>query len=305
MPVAHPPPPANGWPAEPSARITIAAPAKVNLYLEVLGRRSDGFHELETIFQTVELADRITVELHAEGAAIALVCDDPTLPADAGNLAWRAAVAFCAGRSPAPGALSITLAKAIPHGAGLGGGSSDAAAVLRALDRLLPGWHTPAGLHAIAADLGSDVPYFLIGGTAWGGGRGERLVALPELPPLPVTLLMPLAPLPTPAVFAALTAEERSVRQPRGDGWWRDALAACDGPRLAGLLHNRLADSAARLRPEVAALQAWLRESGVPAIMSGSGSAFVAVGEVQPPAGVRAWSTRLRPSARLDQLSSR
>jgi 4-diphosphocytidyl-2-C-methyl-D-erythritol kinase len=284
------------------AQVTLSAPAKVNLYLEVLGRRADGFHELETVFQSIELADRVTVAITPGGQGITLACDQADLPHGPGNLAWRAANAFLAERQEEAGNVHITLAKAIPHGAGLGGGSSDAAAVLRALDQLLPGWNTPAELQATAAALGSDVPYFLLGGTAWGGGRGERLVPLPEMPALPVTVLMPAAMLPTPTVFAALSDEERRVRPARGEAWWATALAHGDAGTLAGLMHNRLTAAATRLCPELDQLMHWLMRSEIPAVMSGSGSACVALGAVTPPTGVRAWSTQLRTRARLDAI---
>jgi len=117
--------------------ITVAAPAKINLHLEVLGRRADGFHELETVFQTLDLHDRVSVRLEPGDDAVDLACSDPTLPADHGNLAWRAGAAVLAAR-PGLGRISITLEKHLPAGAGLGGGSSDAAAVLRALAALDP-----------------------------------------------------------------------------------------------------------------------------------------------------------------------
>jgi 4-diphosphocytidyl-2-C-methyl-D-erythritol kinase len=284
--------------------LTLAAPAKLNLYLEVLGRRSDGYHELETVFQTIELADTVTVELAPGGSGIVLSCDDPGLPVDAGNLAWRAAAAYLAGSMDAVGAVRLTLAKAIPHGAGLGGGSSDAGAVLRALSRLLPGWYSASELAGLAAGIGSDVPFFLIGGTAWATGRGERLGALPDLPPLPLTVLMPQAMQPTPAVFAALTAAERGPRAARGEEWWRTAIDGSDAARLAGLLHNRLTAPACRLCPPLRDLLDQLTAARVPCLMSGSGSACLALAEVAPPAGVRAWRTRLRPRAGLDALDA-
>ncbi len=290
-------------PGAPRA-LSVAAPAKLNLFLEVLGRRADGYHELETVFQTIELADTVTVALDPGAAGITLRCDDPALPQDAGNLAWRAAAAFLAGGGDAAGAVHLTLAKAIPHGAGLGGGSSDAGAVLRALSRLLPGWHSAPGLAALAARIGSDVPFFLLGGTAWATGRGEVLSALPDLPALPLTVLMPQAMLPTPAVFAALTAEERGPRAAQGAAWWGAAVAGADAARLGGLLHNRLTAPACRLCTPLRALLDQLSAARIPCLMSGSGSACLALAEVPPPAGVRAWSTRLRPRARLDALAT-
>jgi 4-diphosphocytidyl-2-C-methyl-D-erythritol kinase len=266
----------------------ISAPAKINLFLEVLGRRADGFHALESVFQTLALADELTITC-SPGAGITLTCSDPTIPADASNLVWRAAAALQA-RRPSLGRVQIDLLKRIPHGAGLGGGSSDAASTLLALNHLCTDPVPAAELAAIALELGSDVPFFLLGGTAYATGRGEELTALPPLPTLPVTVFMPAAQLPTPAVFRALTEVERGPRPPRGVAW----AAAC---APADLLFNRLTAPAARLCPEVVALLEWLAGQGVPHLMSGSGAACFALGELAPPPGVRAFHTVTGPGA--------
>jgi 4-diphosphocytidyl-2-C-methyl-D-erythritol kinase len=267
----------------------VLAPAKINLHLEVLGRREDGFHELETIFQTLTLADELTVELLPGAPGIRLRCSDPTIPGDASNLAWRAAAAVLA-RRPQAGGVSITLEKRIPHGAGLGGGSSDAASVLLALNAQLPQPLQTVELAAIALDLGSDVPFFLTGSTAYATGRGEVLSPLPTLPATPVTVLMPDAYLPTPSVFKALTAEERGPRPGRGLAWARAQPAAA-------LLHNRLTPAATRLCPPLGELLAWLATQDVPHLMSGSGAACFALAHLAPPPGVRAWQTMTGPGA--------
>ena len=286
--------------------VTLAAPAKINLFLDVTGRRRDGFHGLETIFQTIELHDTVGIDLGPSepGAGqvdddITLACDDPSLPADRRNLAWRAAAAYLQQRPI--GRVAITLTKRIPHGAGLGGGSSDAAAVLRGLARLDS---EPPALDRLAAELGSDVPFFLIGGTAHATGRGEILTALPDLPGLPITVLMPdSASCPTPAVFAALTDDERGPRPVRGSDWWRAALAAVtDAQGLVPLLANRLTGPAVRFCPAVGELLATLRRHGDLAWMTGSGAACIALGEVAAPPATRAWPTWLRPRNRLGAL---
>lgn len=273
---------------------TIAAHAKLNLHLEILGRRPDGFHELETIFQTIALHDLVTVTTR-DGGGITLTCDDPSLPCDQRNLAWRAAEAFLSGAPMKIDALKkisidLQLEKRIPHGAGLGGGSSDAAAVLTALDRLLPGYHDAASLSALAAQLGSDVPFFLLGGTVLGHGRGERLTRLSSLPRQPVTVLMPDAQVSTPAAYGALTDGERGPR-PAHDGAWWEARLQHEG--VAAVLHNRLTAPAVRLCPAVGRLLGWLMDQGVPHLMSGSGAACFALTHLEPPAGVRGWKTWL------------
>jgi 4-diphosphocytidyl-2-C-methyl-D-erythritol kinase len=270
----------------------VLAPAKINLYLEVLGRRDDGFHELETVFQTLALADELTVDLLPAATDIRLQCSDPTIPGDARNLAWRAAAAVLA-RRPQAGGASITLEKRIPHGAGLGGGSSDAASVLLALNTQLAQPLSASELAAIALELGSDVPYFLLGNTAYATGRGEMLSPLPALPATAVTVLMPAGHLSTPSVFKTLTAEERGPRAGRGLAWTREQPAAA-------LLHNRLTPAATRLCPPLAELLAWLATQGVPYLMSGSGAACFALAHLAPPPGVRAWQTMTGPGARRD-----
>lgn len=286
--------------------ITCAAPAKLNLYLEILGRRPDGFHELETIFQTLDLHDEVTVTT-SPGSGISMTCDDPSLPSDHRNLAWRAAEAFVStmkgtDNSPllATTAIAIRLKKRIPHGAGLGGGSSDAAAVIRCLHRIFPGFHDVEQRAQIAAQLGSDVPFFLGGGTALGHGRGERLYPLADLPRLPVTVFMPDASVSTPAAFSALTPDERGPRHAHDAAWWTQRLQSSG---LGELLHNRLTGPAIRLCPDVERLLEWLRHQSAPFLMSGSGAACFVLDHRDAPAGVRSWKTWFRPRTHLDQIS--
>nr|ABZ06439.1 putative GHMP kinases putative ATP-binding protein [uncultured marine microorganism HF4000_010I05] len=176
--------------------------AKLNLTLEVLGRRDDGYHEVRTILQTIDLADRIEV---VPGPALQVECDDPSLNGQA-NLVWRAAESLAKYGSVQPGA-HIRIQKHIPVGMGLGGGSSDAAAALVALNQLWDLGMTTGDLAQVAAGLGSDVPFFLWGGTALSQGRGEQISPLPTLPSVPVTLVCPRTTLPnkTATLYSSLT----------------------------------------------------------------------------------------------------
>ena len=271
-------------------RTTLAAPAKINLHLEILGRREDGFHALETVFQTLELADTVTLDVESNDHGISLDCQDPGVPNGPDNLVWKAAAGYLA-RRPGLGRVAITLVKLLPHGAGLGGGSSDAAAVLRGLASLDPTPLPRPELAALALELGSDVPFFLIGGTAHATGRGEVLTPLPDLPRRPSTVFMPAAILPTPAVFKALTPAERSPREARGASWFIQQP-------VEAWLHNRLEAPARRLCPEVDRLLEWLKNQGVPYLMTGSGAACIALAHVDPPTKVRAWWTWTAGSAR-------
>ncbi|MGH9466209.1 MAG: 4-(cytidine 5'-diphospho)-2-C-methyl-D-erythritol kinase [Terriglobales bacterium] len=187
------------------ARFRARAYAKINLGLKIVARREDGFHELRTVFQTISLADTLELAI-SPGRGISLELSGLTAPAGGGNLAYRAAAA-ARERFGVRGHVAIRLTKRIPVGAGMGGGSSDAAAVIRMLALAA---RRPPRLEAqfkLARELGSDVPAFLLGGTVLGMGRGDEVYALPDLAPWQCLLSMPRdavgAGLSTPSAFAA------------------------------------------------------------------------------------------------------
>ncbi len=183
-------------------RVRVRALAKINLDLRVLGRRPDGFHELRTIFQTVSLADTLNIAF-TPGRKTAIELEDPLCIPD--NLVIRAArMAMDAMR--ATGRVTVRLRKRIPMGAGLGGGSSDAAAVLLALPALAGGVIELAELSAMAGELGSDVPFFLLGGTAVGVGRGTELFPLPDAAAWPGLLVAPEVHVNTAQAYRDLSA---------------------------------------------------------------------------------------------------
>jgi 4-diphosphocytidyl-2-C-methyl-D-erythritol kinase len=156
------------------SRIVARTPAKVNLHLEVLHQRDDGYHEIETVFQTIDLRDEVTVEVGTVTGPIHVQCDHPGVPLDRSNLCHRAAKLLRT-RTGIDRSVTILLKKEIPVAAGLGGRSSDAAATLLALDRLWKLDLDHSELHALATKLGADVPFFLRGGTAVGRGIGDQL----------------------------------------------------------------------------------------------------------------------------------
>lgn len=176
------------------------APAKINLSLRVLGRRADGFHDLESLMCPVSVFDTLDVTLRAEGG-LEFTCDDPTLPLGEDNLVVRAARLFCAACGVEPHA-RIALKKEIPHGAGLGGGSSDAATTLLALDRLFETKLSREALAAMAADLGSDIPFFIYQSAAMIRGRGERAEPVGFAHALPLLLIKPPFGVPTPWAYS-------------------------------------------------------------------------------------------------------
>ena len=158
-----------------------AAYAKLNLTLDVLGKREDGYHDLQSVMQTISIRDDIEIDV-GTGKPWRLLCSDETLPTDERNLAWKAADVFCRTMNRDPDGLEIRIVKRIPSGAGMGGGSADAAAVLRALNRHYGELLSVLALAELGAQVGSDVPFCVLGGTAMVEGRGERLRKLPDMP---------------------------------------------------------------------------------------------------------------------------
>lgn len=203
--------------------MTFRSFAKINLHLQVVGRRADSYHELRTVFQTVDLHDSVTLEAIPSGIELAVV--EGVAPTGDDNLAARAARLFLARWAPQAG-VRITLRKRIPVGGGLGGGSSNAAAVLRGLAVLLDVRPDPTELWRLARALGADVPYFLVGGTALGIGRGDEVVPLPELPEQELWLVVPPIEVETAAIYAALDEVAGAALDP---ALW--PLLAGQGPR--------------------------------------------------------------------------
>jgi len=245
--------------ADSPAEIAESAPAKLNLYLHVVGRRPDGYHLLDSLVAFASVGDRVAVTPAADPAASAgLTVTGPfagAVPADADNLAWRAAAALAAALYR-PCDVAVRLDKALPVAAGIGGGSADAAAVLRACARL---WGVAGGaplLMGIGARLGADVPVCLAAQTRFVGGIGELLAPAPAVTGCPVVLVNPLVPLPTPAVFRARTGPFSAPA--------RFAEAPADWAALAGLLRERrndLAEPARRLCPVVDTVLAALEDT--------------------------------------------
>ena len=217
--------------------------AKINWSLRITGRRTDGFHDLETVFQTISLHDTLTIH---DSDHRSLTCTDPTIPADDSNLAMRAAAAL--GRR-----VAIHIEKRSPAGGGLGGGSSNAAATLRALGRPDP---------QIALSLGSDVPFFFVGGTAYATGRGEVLTPMPPMAGIPLLLVLPEERVMTKEAFARITR----YSQPLGIDAYRDFAN----------FTNDFEEPVFAMLPRLRSFKERLLEAGAFwAGMSGSGSTIV------------------------------
>lgn len=180
--------------------MNLHAPAKINLHLTILGKRPDGFHEIDSLMVPLTLADTLTLEANAE-SGIAFTCSDATLPCDDSNLVVRAARRFFE-TAGLPAAVRIHLEKAIPHGAGLGGGSSDAATTLAGLNELFGSPLMPEVIHALAAEIGSDVPFFLARSAAICRGRGEIVEPVSFPHQLPLLLIKPPFGVPTPWAYS-------------------------------------------------------------------------------------------------------
>jgi 4-diphosphocytidyl-2-C-methyl-D-erythritol kinase len=266
----------------PAAAVSRSAPAKLNLSLAVLERRADGFHEIESLMVGVSLADTLRISKSADrGIRLRVRFAGPLadsrarplardVPADASNLVVRG-VTMLAREAGIDPALEIELVKEIPSGAGLGGGSSDAAAALRAAATVWQLDWPGERLAAIGGRLGSDIPWFFAGGPAIAAGRGELIESVPPLMPLAAVIAMPAVGLSTPAVYQACRPEPS-----RGGEATRLAAALAAGSLASAmpLMHNSLEAPARRLCPAIDQLLADIgRAGGLAPRLTGSGSA--------------------------------
>jgi 4-diphosphocytidyl-2-C-methyl-D-erythritol kinase len=250
-------------------KLTVRAHAKVNLDLRVLGVRPDGYHELRTVFQTIELHDTLVcAELPGP---FTLKCRVPGVPLDATNLIWKAAAALWTALGRAGGVRDavVQIDKKIPVQAGLGGGSADAAAALMGLGRLWGGAPLTL-LREVGATIGADVPFFLSGGTALGLGRGEEIYPLVDLPPHFVVIVRP--------PFGVSTAEAYAWYDEDRTAGFREnrefQLLPVPWPTRAAQMVNDLESPVLRRHQEIGTLKQQLRDLGATAAaMSGSGSA--------------------------------
>ena len=280
----------------PRERLEVSAPAKLNLTLEVLGRRTDGYHEVRTLLQTIDLCDSLELRFAPD---LTVECDDAFLEGET-NLVWRAAAALATYGNVQPRA-HIFLRKRIPVGMGLGGGSSDAASALMALNEL---WGLHLGTEAlarIAAGLGADVAFFLWGGTALATGRGEQIEPIQPLPAIPATLICPPSTIPdkTRRLYSEITPAQYSG----GEHTARLAEILKAGQFVPGMIHNVFEKVCFQLFPELGELRQRVSSlAGSRPHLSGAGPAlfclpstedeYVRIANALKPTGVRVYLVR-------------
>lgn len=273
---------------------SLLAPAKINLYLEIIGDRPDGYHELVMVMQSVDLSDRITVRANGTDQ-IHVACDHPEVPGDRTNLAYKAANLmirqFSDGFSRY-GAVDISIQKSIPVGAGLAGGSSNAAAVLVGIDMLWKLGLTQSELQELGAELGSDVPFCIGGGTALATGRGEKLDTLPDLDALFVVLAKYRSlSVSTPWAYKTYRDQFSSTyvrdlhdlagrRQQVHSGPMMNAIVHRNAAEIGDRLHNDLEKVVLPAYPQVTRLREEFQRLGcLGTMMSGSGPTVFALTE--------------------------
>ena len=255
--------------------ITESAFAKLNLTLDVLDRRPDGYHDLRSIMQTVSVRDDITLELDTH-EPWRLECDREGIPTDETNLAWQAAELYLQELDKHVDGLGIHITKRIPAKAGLAGGSADAAAVLRALNRAFDAPLSLPALAELGARLGSDVPFCVLGGTALAEGRGERITQLPPAPQMTYVICKPELSLATPELYAQLDAA--AIGERPNTTAMRAALQKGDLEQIGKQLCNVFEQVAIPAHPELNYIKSILMTYGAyGALMTGSGSAVFGI----------------------------
>lgn len=249
--------------------------AKLNLTLDVLGKRDDGYHDLQSVMQTISIRDDIEIDV-GTGKPWKLLCSVEGIPTDETNLAWKAAKVYCDAMHKDPNGLEIRITKRIPSGAGMGGGSADAAAVLRALNRY---YDNPLSLFALAelgAQVGSDVPFCTLCGTAMVEGRGERLRKLPDMPDCVFVVCKPEFSVSTPELYKKIDSVDIAKRP--NNRAMESALVAGDLGKVAENLCNVFDPVVTEEHLELNYIKSIFNSYGAVGYqMTGSGSAVFAI----------------------------
>ena len=249
--------------------------AKLNLTLDVLGKREDGYHDLQSVMQTVSVRDDIEIDV-GTGKPWKLVCDKEGIPCDERNLAWKAAKVYCDAMKKDPDGLEIRITKRIPSGAGMGGGSADAAAVLRALNEHYGNPLSIMALAELGAQVGSDVPFCVVCGTAMCEGRGERIRKLPDMPDCIIVVCKPEFSVSTPELYKKI--DEVAISNRPDNRAMESALLAGDLEKIAHGLCNVFDPVVTADHLELNYIKSIFHQYGAVGYqMTGSGSACFAI----------------------------
>ena len=249
--------------------------AKLNLTLDVLGKREDGYHDLKSVMQTISIRDDVEIDI-GTGKPWSLECSAEGIPTDRKNLAWKAAEVFCEAMKKDPDGISIRIHKRIPSGAGLGGVSADAAAVLRALNRHYGSPLSVLALAELGARVGSDVPFCVLCGTAMVEGRGERLRKLPDLPDCVFVVCKPDFSVSTPELYQKI--DTVAIAHHPDNTAMESALLAADLGKIADLIENVFDPVVTAEHLELNYIKSICNSYGALGMqMTGSGSAIYAI----------------------------
>jgi 4-diphosphocytidyl-2-C-methyl-D-erythritol kinase len=249
--------------------------AKLNLTLDVLGKREDGYHDLQSVMQTISVRDDIEIDI-GTGKPWRLLCDKEGIPCDETNLAWKAAKVYCDAMKKDPDGIEIRITKRIPSEAGMGGGSADAAAVLRALNRHYGEPLSIGALAELGAQVGSDVPFCVVCGTAMVEGRGEKLRRLPDMPDCIFVICKPDFSVSTPELYKKL--DETVIGKRPDNRAMESALLAGDLEKVCQNVFNVFDPVVTADHAELNYIKSLLHQYGAAAYqMTGSGSAVFAI----------------------------
>lgn len=249
--------------------------AKLNLTLDVLGKREDGYHDIKSVMQAISIRDDVEIDI-GTGKPWSLECATDGVPTDETNLAWKAAKVYCDAMHKDPGGITIRILKRIPSGAGLGGGSADAAAVLRALNRHYGDPLSILALAELGAQVGSDVPFCVLCGTAMAEGRGEKLRKLPDMPECVFVVCKPAFSVSTPELYRKL--DTVAIPKHPDHMAMESALLAGDLGKIADLIYNVFDPVVTADHLEINYIKSICNSYGALGMqMTGSGSAVYAI----------------------------
>ena len=249
--------------------------AKLNLTLDVLGKREDGYHDIKSVMQSISIRDDVEIDI-GTGKPWTLECDKEGIPCDETNLAWKAAKLYCEAMKKDPNGIAIRITKRIPSGAGMGGGSADAAAVLRALNRHFGAPLSIPALAELGAQVGSDVPFCVVCGTVMAEGRGERLRRLPDMPDCIFVVVKPDFSVSTPELYRKI--DEVVIPKHPDHQIMESALLAGDLEKVAHNLYNVFDPVVTDEHLELNYIKSLFHQYGAVGYqMTGSGSAVYAI----------------------------